>query len=131
MPLAAIRLLMCDRSFILEAVRFTRTTLFDDFSALLFFALSKIAARCQERYNKWKAYCRPDCVMSKYLCRSTTLKTIPILIYTDVSSTLGPISNLAPVLALTSSRVAPGINSLRVIFPAFRSISKTACSEGY
>jgi hypothetical protein len=51
----------------------------------------------------------------------------PASAQTCFSSIPAPISNLAPVLALTSSSVAPGISSIRVIFPAFRSISKTAC----
>jgi hypothetical protein len=49
--------------------------------------------------------------------------------YTDASWTLGPISNFAAVFALTSSSVAPGINSFKVIFPALRSISNTACDR--
>ena len=49
---------------------------------------------------------------------------------TCFSSIPAPISNLAPVLALTSSSVAPGISSIKVIFPAFRSISKTAYHVG-
>jgi hypothetical protein len=57
----------------------------------------------------------------------TSYRPPPTSAQTCFSSIPAPISNLAPVLALTSSSVAPGISSIRVIFPAFRSISKTAC----